>query len=243
MTAAPIFRPDSYIAALSWLIDRLLPRHCIACGAASGESNLCSPCRQELPRIVHGCKKCGMALSLESDSICGLCLSRAPPWQNGTAALDYQFPVDQLVCRFKFQRDLACGEVLAQELLRTINRVGPPLPNVIIPVPLHHRRQFSRSFNQAEVLARPVARRLNIPVACGVLKRVRSTRAQSGLTATDRRKNIRGAFRCRQRVPPHVALVDDVLTTGTTLAECSRALLRAGANEVSVWVAARANIN
>jgi ComF family protein len=235
-------RFDYITKPFNWLIDQLLPRHCIACGTASGESNLCPPCREELPRTINSCKQCGMALSLESDSICGSCLSRAPPWQHATAALDYQFPVDQLVCRFKFQRDLACGEVLAQELLRAIKHSGPPLPDVIFPVPLHRRRQFSRSFNQAEVLACPVAGELNIPLVRGALKRSRGTRAQSGLTAAERRKNIRGAFICHQVLQPHVALVDDVLTTGTTLAECARAVLRAGAGEVSIWVAARANV-
>jgi len=184
-----------------------------------------------------------MALSLASDSICGTCLRRTPPWHNGTAAFDYRFPIDQLVCRFKFQRDLACGELLAQELLCAVIRSEAPLPDVIFPVPLHRRRQFLRSFNQAEVLACPVAKELDIPLVCGVMKRARSTRAQSGLSAADRRKNIRGAFRCEGAVPPHVALVDDVLTTGATLAECTRAVLRAGASEVSIWVAARANVS
>jgi len=235
-------RVNFLVRPLTWAVDQLLPRHCIACGAASGESNLCPPCLGELPRISHGCKQCGMALALSSDSICGTCLGRPPPWHNGTAALDYRFPIDQLVCLFKFQRNLACGELLAQELSRAVSQSQTPSPDIIVPVPLHRRRQFSRSFNQAEVLAEPVARALGIPLVCGVLRRARSTRAQSGLTAAERRKNIRGAFRCKGAVPPHVALVDDVLTTGATLAECTRAVLRAGADEVSIWVAARANV-
>jgi ComF family protein len=223
------------------LADRLLPRHCIACGDASGESNLCPPCLGELPRIIHGCRRCGTALSLASDAVCGSCLGAGPAWRRGTAALDYVFPVNQLVRRFKFRRDLACGEVLARELLSTIGRLGPEMPDIILPVPLHPRRQFLRSFNQAEVLARPLAGAFGVPIGRNLLQRQRNTRAQSGLAAGERRKNLRGAFCCRPLRGEHVALVDDVLTTGATLTECSRAVLRAGAGEVSIWVAARAN--
>jgi ComF family protein len=158
------------------------------------------------------------------------------------AALNYEFPVSQMVCRFKFQRDLASGQILTQEMLAAISRTNPPLPDLIAPVPLHRLRQFTRSFNQAEILARGVGNHLKIPLSCGWLRRTQSTTAQSGLNADERKRNIKGAFACEPIHHQHVALVDDVLTTGTTLAECCRAVQRAGASEVSVWVAARANI-
>jgi len=231
----------TFSRAIGRILDAVLPRHCICCGSVSGDSNLCPPCRAELPRIRHPCRLCGAALSVNTDSICGACLKRAPPWQCGVTGLDYRFPVDQLVCRFKFKRDFACGQVLARELLRAIRASRESLPDVIVPVPLHYRRHFTRSFNQAGYVARILGKSLGIPVDTGSLRRIRNTLAQSGLDASGRRKNLRGAFRCPDLPNVHRALVDDVLTTGTTLAECSRTVRRAGASRVSVWAAARAS--
>jgi len=227
------------------ILDGILPRHCILCGLASGEENLCPPCAAELPRTGHGCAKCGLPLRLSTDRICGACLVVTPPWDDAIGALLYHFPVDQLVCRFKFGRNLACGQVLARELATAVNEKCEETPDCIVPVPLHRTRLFLRTFNQAELLARQLGKNLAIPVRDNILYRVRRTRAQSGLDAADRRKNMKGAFRCRRiaAVSPafeHVAVIDDVMTTGVTLAECTRTLQRAGALRVSAWVAARA---
>ena len=113
-----------------------------------------------------------------------------------------------------------------------------------MPVPLHRTRHFSRTFNQAELLALHLGRELGIPVYGRLLVRNRRTAAQSGLDAAARRRNLRGAFRLaasRERLPPgcHLAVVDDVLTTGATLNELARVLRKAGAAEVAGWVVAR----
>ena len=237
--------PSIYPTGTRWIrtiADALLPRHCVACGLISGDNNLCQPCQTELPRISHGCAVCGIRLSLTSDLHCGSCLRNPPAWGSGVMALDYRFPVDQLICRFKFSRDFACGHILAQELLTTIEQRGAPLPDAIVPVPLHRWRLFRRSFNQAEYLARKLGKGLGLAVYGNLLARSRSTRAQSGLDSIQRRKNLQGAFRSQRRVIDHVALVDDVLTTGATLSECTRTLLHAGVGKVSVWAAARAHV-
>jgi ComF family protein len=111
-------------------------------------------------------------------------------------------------------------------------------------VPLHRLRHFSRTFNQADLIAGQVGKALKIPVYGSILRRRRRTRAHSGLDATSRKKNIKGAFVCqipagRRTSLEHVALVDDVMTTGATLAECTRTLKNAGVDSVSVWIAAR----
>jgi len=226
------------------LLDGLLPRHCLMCGCGSGAENLCPPCARELPRCSHACLHCGLPLSHPADRICGLCLRKPPPWDFATSALDYHFPVDQLICRFKFGRNLACGEVLARELVRAIRNRGDIVPGCIVPVPLHRFRYFTRAFNQADLLARQVGKALKIPVSGSMLYRQRRTRAHSGLDAASRKRNIKGAFICRvsagrRTMPVHVALVDDVMTTGATLAECTRTLKKAGVRCVSVWIAAR----
>lgn len=231
------------------LLDLLLPPRCLLCGLPSDTGRLCAPCRADLPRSYSPCGQCALPVRTFDDAdvtpLCGACLRAPPPWLQAVAALEYRFPADHLVCRFKFQQDLACGAVLQQELAAAVGRLADPLPQLIVPVPLHRWRQASRAFNQSELLARGLSRSLGLPVATGVLLRTRRTRAQSGLDAVDRRRNVRGAFRCRPERPAllqgrSLALVDDVLTTGTTLAECCRTLRRAGAGGISVWVAARA---
>jgi len=199
----------------------------------------------EFPRPRQTCQRCALPIPRASGPLCGGCLRQPPPWDAATAALIYRFPVDKLVCRFKFNRDFCCGRLLGLELAAALQRGAPDLPDLIASVPLHRTRHVLRTFNQADVLARIVGPALGIPVHSHLLTRIRRTRAQSGLDATDRRRNLRGAIRLNHRFEravrgAHVALVDDVMTTGTTLAACTRALRRAGAATVSVWVAARA---
>jgi ComF family protein len=224
-------------------LESLLPRHCVLCGLASGGANLCPYCASDLPRIRHGCDLCGLPTGTGGDCICGACLSRPPPWDRAKAALLYEFPADQFIVRFKFSRDLACGQVLGTELSRTLQRAALDPPDRIVPVPLGRGRQLRRGFNQAEWLARQVGRDLAIPCATDLLLRRRGTAPQSGLDAQDRRRNLRGAFQVsaagsRRPLPRHIALLDDVMTTGATLAECTKVLKRAGVRRISIWVAA-----
>jgi ComF family protein len=163
-----------------------------------------------------------------------------PPYSATTAAFVYAFPVDRLLPRLKFHADLAAGAVLADVMMPAF--AAADRPDVLVPVPLHRSRLRQRGYDQALELARPLARSLGLPVQADGLRRVRATGAQSELDARHRRDNLRGAFACdRRRDPPrHVALFDDVMTTGTTVAETARVLLAAGVERVDVWVVARA---
>jgi ComF family protein len=156
--------------------------------------------------------------------------------------MQYRFPANKLVQAFKFNRQLAAGRVLAGLMCEHIVNEGIPRVDALVPVPLHAWRQFRRGFNQSHELAVHVGKTLGIPLQATGLRRRRHTRAQSGLDRSQRRRNVRGAFRWAAHQPlcPHVALVDDVMTTGTTVAECARVLKRAGARRVDVWLAARA---
>ncbi len=224
---------------LSRSLDFLLPAHCILCGLYIGSGRLCSPCREELPRPDRCCRRCALPGLYSDVMLCGACLRQPPAWNEGLAALVYEYPVDQLVQQFKFRRHLACGQLLADEMIRRLRQSRSALPDVLIPVPLHFTRRFWRGFNQAEFLARQLGSRLQVPVLVHRLRRTKSTSAQSGLDRKQRRKNIRGAFCCRPLDCANVALVDDVLTTGTTLTACVQAVKKAGASHVAVWVAAR----
>ncbi len=236
-------------------LDTLLPACCLLCGgpaigaeaadrAGPGRpetrsAGLCAPCSRELPRVGKACRQCALPGPFE-DTPCGACLRRPPAFGSAAAALMYDYPVDRLVQSFKFGRSLAAGDVLAAELAAALaSRRTMTRPDVAVPVPLHALRRAQRGFNQSEWLGRRVARRLGIPLRTGLLHRVRRTRAQSGLARADRSRNLRGAFRSRGVEGLRIALVDDVLTTGTTLDECARTLRAAGAAEIEVWVAAR----
>ena len=237
----------------AWM-DWLLPAHCLLCGLYSGilysgslfsgSGRLCAACSEELPRPGLACRRCALPCNPSELMLCGQCLAHPPAWDEAVAALFYDYPVDHLVQRFKFQRNLACGQLLADELLHEIlRRVGQSrasLPQVLIPVPLHFARRFHRGFNQAEFLARQLGKQLGIPVRVNGLRRIKSTPAQSGLDRKARRKNLKGAFSCQDMTGLELALIDDVLTTGSTLGECVAVMKTAGAARVSVWVAARA---
>jgi ComF family protein len=171
--------------------------------------------------------------------LCGQCLAHPPAWDEAVAGLLYDYPVDHLVQQFKFRRSLVCGQMLADELVLQVRRTGAWLPQVLVPVPLHFARQFRRGFNQAEFLASQVGRQLGIPVCRSALQRTRNTPAQSGLDRKARGNNLKGAFSARNMNGLELALVDDVLTTGTTLGECIATMKVAGATRISVWVAAR----
>lgn len=220
----------------------LLPWRCLLCGDAGAEGvDLCTACIAELPRNTHCCERCALPLPI-SAPLCGRCQRKAPQWHAAWAPFRYAWPLDRLETRFKFSRDLAAGRVLATLWQRQAH--PPVLPQLILPVPLHRRRLRERGYNQALEMARPLSRALNIPCAHDVLRRVRHTDAQTALDATERRRNLRGAFALRNGValPAHVVVLDDVFTTGTTLSECTRVLKRAGVERVDVWALARAPI-
>ena len=229
-------------AGLRRTLDLVWPRFCLICGLnAPGHPDACAACRAQLPPAEPACRRCALLLQREVER-CGHCISAAPAFDAAFAAFAYGPPIASLVQRFKFNRDLAAGRLLAALLAGQLARRGAPRPDLMIPVPLNWRRRWHRGFNQAELLCRDLSRHFDgLPWSDALLRR-RATPAQSALPAGKRHGNVRGAFAIR-RLPPGVrtvALVDDVMTTGATLAECARVLKRAGVARVEIWVLARA---
>ena len=215
-----------------------LPPRCLVCGD-EGEAfrELCRACRLSLPRNLACCGRCAVPLPIALPE-CDACRKGPRPWADIWVPFEYGFPLDSLEARFKFAGSLAAGRVLSGCWVDA----GPPpsMPELILPVPLHVSRLRSRGYNQALELARPLARRFGVPMAHDVLVRARRTGAQSELSAEARAGNVRAAFAV-ERVPreSHVAIVDDVMTTGATVGECAKALLAAGVRRVDVWALAR----
>ena len=224
-------------------VDRwLYPPVCLVCGLAGRPGlDCCQACETDLDRVEAGCRRCGLEL-VRSVRLCGRCTTRLPAFDAAYSAFAYRGAAETLIQRFKFGGDLAAGRVLAQLMARRIEAGDWPRPQLMVPVPLHIRRRWVRGFNQSEMMCRDLSCRLRDLPWAPALRRPRRTRTQSELPADRRRGNVRGAFRLK-RLPPgtrHIALVDDVMTTGSTLDECARVLKRAGVERVDLWVLARA---
>ena len=224
------------------LIDRLLPAACLLCGAASpGPLDICTECRGELPRTSSPCPRCAMPLPAGAPGPCGACQSRPPPFTRCHAAFRYEWPVRELLLRFKGNGELATGRLLSELLGMYLSEAVVALEGfVLTPVPLTRERLRERGFNQAERVARILSRGLRLPLAPGLLDRRAGGVAQKALGAAERRRISAGEFRARPCPGERVLLVDDVLTTGATASAITEALLAAGAAEVQVCCLARA---
>ncbi len=230
-----------------WKVDGLRPRlcfglwptRCLACGEPGLPGrDICAPCTAGLPWNRVACPQCALPLPAPAPA-CGQCLRKPPPLHTTLAACIYGAPLDRWLPRFKFHDDLAAGRLLAQLMAQAMETA--PRPQALVPIPLHRARLRSRGYDQALELAKPLARALGLPLQARGLLRTRATNAQSELDATARRRNLRRAFRVADTasLPAHVALVDDVMTTGATLHAAAKALRRAGVARVDAWVCAR----
>lgn len=205
--------------------------------------NLCPGCESTLPRLLQACPRC--AIAYDHPDVVGTCgeCQRRPPAQDRTVALyRYAPPVDHFIRALKFHRELGLARLLGERLAVRLAEASTR-PDLLVPVPLHAARLRERGYNQALEIARVVARRLAIPLDAHLLVRTRATAPQSDLPIAGRRKNVKGAFAVRGKnclAGQHVALLDDVMTTGNTVHAAARALRKAGAREVDVWVVARA---
>lgn len=178
----------------------------------------------------------------EVTGTCGRCATRPPVFHRMVAPLAYDYPVDRLLLGLKFGRRMhlarALGQAIAEGVRSQVERGVLEMPEVLAPVPLHPRRLAKRGFNQAEEIARLIAREIGVPMRPDICRRIRHTRMQSRLSNEERRLNVAGAFACAQS-PLRPAIVDDVVTTGATVDAMAAALIAAGAEHVQVWSAAR----
>jgi ComF family protein len=218
-----------------WVQEWAFPQRCILC--AEPGAPLCEPCREDLPGL-HAVRCPICAVAAVRAEVCGQCLAHPPRFAKVSVALSYGLPVDALIRRLKYAADLSLADPLAALLA---DRAGREIqPDCVIPMPLSAQRLRERGFNQSHEIARSLARRLHVRIADAACKRIRHTPPQASLPLDQRRANIRGAFECSINLDgARVVIVDDVLTSGATLNELARVLLRAGAAEVTGWVLAR----
>lgn len=219
----------------SKIIDFLLPRLCLFCNKPCEQSQICSACYRDLPWLKTACPQCANLLE-QQNQICGQCLNDTPAYHSTLALFQYLPPIDHLILGLKFRQKLAYARVLAELLTKKILEQQAPLPEIIIPLPLHHLRLKERGFNQALEIAKPIAKALNIPLDIQSARRIKVTLPQASIPAAQRKKNVWNAFSVDlQFSAKHIGLIDDVITTGHTvnaLAQCYRKL---GVERIDVW--------
>lgn len=223
-------------------ISRWFAPSCVLCDAVSDVGvSLCTACQQDLPWLLQACQRCSLPLDNSQISICSKCQREPPVSDSVTCVLHYASPVDFLIKRMKFGQQLSYARVLGYLLARQLQQSTLDWPDAILPVPLHNSRLRERGFNQTLEICRELRRHLDIPLLTGV-SRARSTQAQSLLSAEQRIENIRDVFAVTAgaSLPAHIAILDDVVTTGATTNELARKLKAAGVERVSVWAIARA---
>ena len=234
--------------SLTDLLNLLLPPACPLCGRESERVGICSDCLAGIHPVVSPCcPRCVLPYPTEdgTDHFCEACLRASRSFEWVRAAGLYEGTLRQAVHHLKYHGavdlDGPLGELLAATLEEADSRFRPDL---LVPVPLHKSRLSERTYNQSLLLAKALGRKWRLPVAARLLLRVRATSPQQGLNVQLRRANMKGAFALRTPLAGEkVLLIDDVLTTGATAAECSRILLEGGAGEVGVAVLGRARKN
>ena len=226
------------------LVPSLLPQQCLLChdSCLPGDTfGLCRGCLKELPWNNSACQRCALPLPPgQNQQLCGQCQQSPPPFHAAHAAWRYAAPMDFLVQQIKFHDNLACARTLGELLAHSLQAQAIPKPGVIIPVPLHSKRQRQRGFNQALEIARPVSKRLNIPIDSRSCRRIKATEPQSDLSLTQRYGNLKAAFSVTNKLKTsHVAIIDDVMTSTQTASALANELLKQGVEHVTVWCCAR----
>jgi len=221
----------------SSLRQHALPASCLLCAAPAKRANLCEGCYADLPALPSGqCPTC--AEPTLGGETCGVCLSQPRRFDRVLAPAAYAYPLDRLIQNFKYGGNLAVAPLLADLMLARIRT--EPLPDLIVPMPLSTERLRARGFNQSLEIAALIGRRTGVPVDADACQRVRHGDAQSSLPYRRRADNVQGAFVCmRDLTGCSIAVVDDVLTTGSTLDEIARVLRLCGASRITGWTAAR----
>ena len=229
------------LRGVSRCLEQLLaPGVCLGCGCDPGDSSLlCHFCCEHLEAVPNACEYCGQPNPVNG-IICPACRLNPPRWQRLIAPLQYRGTTRDYLLQLKHSQATPLAKALCRHTLERFRQQWPR-PQVLLPVPLHRTRLRDRGYNQAREIARIWSTDLDIAIDHRALTRVRATALQSGLSALQRENNVRLAFDYSPRRPyQHVAVVDDIVTTGSTVSEITRLLHREGVEFVEVWALARA---
>lgn len=227
----------------------LLPTSCALCNDKSIEDmDLCFGCYSDLPWLQQACIQCALPLSNYTNSVqhCGLCTKLVPPFDRTVALCSYDEPIISFINLLKFNGQLKYARLLSQLFIKYL-LLNPlylqSLPECIIPIPLHIDRLKERGFNQALELSRLISTHFKIPIMLDACQRIRPTQPQSLIHANQRRNNIKNAFTINKTLKAkHIAIIDDVVTTGTTVTELSQLFKEIGVARIDIWCYARTQV-
>ena len=237
-----------FIHFVKQLYNKLLPYTCVLCHHPSQRTqDLCEPCHSEMPILTHSCQRCARELPPTlPNRLCSHCLKQPPPFDATYAAFSYKDSVTKLILNLKFNNALNNARLLGELLAKRIKEdwyQQQDLPDIIIPVPLHSKRLTERGFNQALEIAKLVAKSLKLPLETTSCQRIKFTSPQATLKVEHRLNNIKNAFLINKDFSnKHIAIIDDVITTGQTITEFAFSLKKAGAKKIDIWCCARATI-
>lgn len=226
---------DSARAWGRWLLDLVLPPRCPGCGAIVGDlHSFCAGCWISLNFLgERGCTHCGIPLAATDSGTCAACLARPPLIARTRAAVEYGEVSRHLAVGLKYGRKIALAKAMARYMAPLLD--GMAADALLVPVPLHRRRLAMRGFNQSLLVARELGRLKNLQIAPQLLRRKRATPALKGMSFSQRRRTVAGAFESRPGAAGRsIVLIDDVLTTGSTAEACARTLDRAGATRIEL---------
>ncbi len=223
------------------LLGVVFQQHCALCDATTTKSHsLCDDCIDSLPKAPQPCcMQCGRQANAE---VCGHCLKQTPHYDRTSALFSYRFPTDALLQQYKYRQALYLSQTLGKLLAKHHQHHAV---NYLVPMPLHPDRLKTRGFNQSLEIAKTVTKQLNIPFDNTSVQRVKNTAPQASLPLKDRLKNVRNAFATTPEAADkfkgkRIAIIDDVMTTGSSLDELAKTIKKAGAKQVECWVIARA---
>ncbi len=222
--------------------DLLFSRYCYIClKLRSHLFSLCRPCLEKLPYIQISCPTCGVPL-LINQQFCGQCLQTNSPIHRAHPTFIYEGVIKDQIIQLKYHNGLYLNLALARLMQHKLRNKyqEQPWPQALISVPLHSSKMRKRGYNQSLELSRALSKLINIPEQSRLVKKIKRTADQATLPLDERKKNIKGVFSVLKPLPKHIAIIDDVMTTGETVKQLARTLKKHGAKRVDVWCLARA---
>lgn len=220
-------------------ICSLFRQTCLICAInADPHSSICQHCREELPWITNKCYQCGIPLPAKKATVyCPACTNSPPIYDSTHVLFEYRFPVNLIISHLKSAKGAHHIHWLSALIIR--HRNNAPLPQSIIPVPISRFKNIMNGYNQSAAIARRLADILNISYRPDLVKKVQHTLPQAKLSANERKRNLHNVFQASKNRLKHVAVIDDVITTGTTANEVARALKKTGVEFIEIWAIAR----
>jgi len=219
--------------ALNWLI----PKRCLQCKAplTNPNDNVCQRCYPELPFQNHYCRQCGQNFAANTD-YCGRCINSPPSFDSCFCPFKYEKSIKELICQLKYRERPELAKTAASLLARELLESNIERPDALIAVPMHISRLRERGYNHSTLVAQNLSKTLDIPVLTGALIKSKQTAPQATQSLIQRKKNLKGSFElCKNIQAKSVAIVDDVLTTGSTAEEIAKILKKNGVDYVQVW--------